>query len=81
MEPKETKMRRTDDETLKNWWITQGTANNQEIIKLQIRQVCGWSRNVWFNKLHGYTEISHLEKQAINKITKKQVFEIENLID
>lgn len=81
MKPNSTKTEQTPAEILKNWWIVQGHANNQDIIKTKIRQVCGWNRDQWYNKIQGRTEISHLEQMAINKVTKCQVFEIDNLLN
>lgn len=81
MRPNETKTPYESGQTLKNWWIQQGSFNNQEALKNKIRQVCGWNRDLWYNKIEGRTEISHLEQMAINKITKAPVFEIQNLLN
>jgi len=64
------------NELFKNWFDKQ-PEDLQNFLRKLIRENCGWSRDVWFNKYWGRTDLTRPEMIMINEIAQEKIFNLE----
>jgi len=63
------------NDLLKEWYWNL-PANQQTHARKLIMELCGWTYDVFFNKVNGRTAISRSEMRLINQVANERVFSV-----
>lgn len=62
-----------DSAAFKTWWV-QLPMENASNVRVEIQEKLQWSRQMWYQRIHGKSSLKAAEKLIINQIAGKDLF-------